>query len=342
MLEKDWLIQLGVRPDQMTRRDPPSIPLDDNSSRLFHSIYSITLAEQYLPQDRLHSQSMIEHVEMEREYSEQPDLKVCWSDDLSLTMAFLASLAHHGSFSRVDLLQRYFQWWMNGYMCPTGLCFTPHLQLKKSIDLFGESQSAEALGFEIDLDKKTSHFVASPSAFLRLSPIAYFYRRHSTAERRSIVEDCSRRMFGRQTSIDVIHQYIELLVKALNGDSKQSILQSIEVQPAPGDLLNKQFFRLVEILSTDENDMSKGIREASKDLLEREEECSCLNPLDANVHMILTLYLQISAALYNLHPLDEEIYARSTIDGLIHWILYESERHLHSTESATATHSKDN
>ena len=319
MFEKEWLIQLGVRPAQMTRRDPPSIPLDANSSRLFHSIYSVTLAEQCLP-PRL-SPSLVEHLEMEREYSSQSDLQVCWSDDLSLTLTFLVSLAHHGCYSQTDLLQRYFQWWMNGLMCPAGLCFTPQRQVKKSIDLFGESQSASALGLELDWEEKTSELVFSPSAFLRLSPVAYFYRAHSPEERRSIVEDCSRRMFGRATPSDGLCQYVELLVKALNGHEKESLLQAF-----PEDLS-----RLREILRHDGNDIAKGIEEASKELREREEECAGLNPLDSNVSILLTLYLQVTGALYNQHP-PGEIYAQSTLDGLIHWILFESERHLHSGE----------
>lgn len=53
---------------------------------------------------------------------------------------------------------------------------------------------------------------------------------------------------------------------------------------------------------SDAHEMSKGISKASKDLLGRKEECSSVNPLDSNVTILLSLYLQISAALYSHHP----------------------------------------
>ncbi|CAF3384941.1 unnamed protein product, partial [Rotaria sp. Silwood2] len=103
-----------------------------------------------------------------------------WSDDVSLALCFLASLAHHGDYSQEHLLQRYFQWWMNGYMCPTGLCFTLHSDIKKN-------------------------------------QLIYLLKRLK------VLNDCIKRMFGKNTSIDVFIVYIELLVNALNGHSKNKI-----------------------------------------------------------------------------------------------------------------------
>ncbi|CAF2520010.1 unnamed protein product [Rotaria sp. Silwood2] len=97
-----------------------------------------------------------------------------WSDDVSLALCFLASLAHHGDYSQEHLLQRYFQWWMNGYMCPTGLCFTLHSDIKKNQLIY-------------------------------------------------LVKLKRLKMFGKNTSIDVFIVYIELLVNALNGHSKNKI-----------------------------------------------------------------------------------------------------------------------
>ncbi|CAF4598649.1 unnamed protein product, partial [Rotaria sp. Silwood2] len=187
-----------------------------------------------------------------------------WSDDVSLALCFLASLAHHGDYSQEHLLQRYFQWWMNGYMSPTGLCFTPHIDIKKSIDLFGETQAAQALGFQIDIEKKLNYLSPKPTALLRLSPIAYFYSKHSFLKRLEIIKDCVKRMFGIKTSIDVFIAYIELLVNALNGFSKQELIQSIQLEQNSNDILNKFFFHLIYLISNDNNNIEQGIQLALK------------------------------------------------------------------------------
>lgn len=109
---KDWLVDLDVRPDEMKGIDPPIFNRSEEYDRSLNSIYSITLAENYVSHD---IESYIdEHIQLEKDCSKQTDLKLIWSDDISLTMCFLTSLAHHGCYSQNDLLDKYFKWWMNG------------------------------------------------------------------------------------------------------------------------------------------------------------------------------------------------------------------------------------
>jgi ADP-ribosylglycohydrolase len=110
--DKDWIIALAVRPNQMSAIDPPSNNDNENYSRLLSSIYAMTLGESLSSHDI--DPYILEHIQIEKECSEQDDLTLVWSDDVSLTLCFLASLAHHGKYSQEHLLQRYFQWWMNG------------------------------------------------------------------------------------------------------------------------------------------------------------------------------------------------------------------------------------
>ncbi|CAF3872786.1 unnamed protein product [Rotaria sordida] len=275
---------------------------------------------------------ILEHIQMEKEYSQQDDLTLVWSDDVSLTLCFLASLAHHGEYSQEHLLQRYFQWWMNGYMCPTGLCFTPRIHLKKSIDLFGETQAAQALGIEVDIDKKTVDIPSKPAALLRLSPIGYFYSKHSYSKRIEIIKDCTKRMFGRKAPIDVFIAYIELLVNALNGVSKHDILQSIQLKQNSNEFLNKTFFDLIDLISNDNNNIEQGLQRALEKKSSQPKECKYLNPFDSDETILLTLYLQISGAIYNSIPNHwfKQIYAKKTIESLTKWIIYERNRNLHS------------
>jgi hypothetical protein len=220
------------------------------------------------------------------------------------------------------------------YMCPTGLCFTPRVHLKKSIDLFGETQAAHALGIEVDLAKKTSSLFPTPSSFLRLSPIAYFYAKHSLSKRIEIIKDCVGRMFGKQTSIDIFIEYIELLVNALNGLSKENIIKSIKIQSNPNDLMNQIFFDLIDLILNDQNNIEQGIKIALEKCFDGKKECKYLNPYDSDQTIILTLYLQLSGAIYNHIPdkFFKEIHAKKTIDSLIKWIIYQRNQNLHSIE----------
>jgi len=110
--DKDWIIELGVRPHQMKPIDPPSNNNNENYSRLLLSIYGMTLGESLSSHEI--DPYILEHIQLEKECSEQHDLTLIWSDDVSLALCFLASLAHHGEYSQEHLLQRYFKWWMNG------------------------------------------------------------------------------------------------------------------------------------------------------------------------------------------------------------------------------------
>jgi hypothetical protein len=111
-LDKDWIIDLNVRPNEMSPVDPPTNHNDENYSRILSSICSMTLGERFSSHDI--DPYILEHIQLEKECSEQDDLTLIWSDDISLTLCFLASLAHHGQYHQEHLLQRYFQWWMNG------------------------------------------------------------------------------------------------------------------------------------------------------------------------------------------------------------------------------------
>lgn len=220
-------------------------------------------------------------------------------------------------------------------MCPTGLCFTPRVHIKKSIDLFGETQACHALGIEVDLSKKTSTLFPTGASLLRISPIAYFYSKHSNEKRRKILEDCVGRMFGKHTSLDVFNEYLNLLVNSLNGLSKQSILSQIQYKSNnSNDSLNQIFIQLIDLLTHDENDIQHGIQLALKHRQIHQDHYRYFNPYDSDQTILLTLYLQISGAIYNIIPNNspDEFYAKMTIQSLIKWIIYQRNVNLHSIE----------
>lgn len=217
-------------------------------------------------------------------------------------------------------------------MSPNGLCFTPRTHIKKLIDSFGESQAAQGIGLEINIEQKTDGFSPKAGALLRLSPIAYFYSKHSYSKRVEILNDCIKRMFQKGTSNDVFIAYIELLVNALNGLSKEEILKSIQLKQNSNDFLNKIFFDLIDLISNDNNNIEKGVQSALEKKITETKDCNYLNPYNSDETILLTLYLQITGAIYNSIPCHwfENIYAKNTIESLIKWLIYHRNKNLHS------------
>ena len=103
-VDKDWIIELSVRPNEMSPVDPPLFNNAEDYSRILYSIYGMTLAESLI------THYIDEHIQLEKECSKEDNLTLIWSDDVSLTLCFLSSLAHYGKYCQQDLLQRYFQW----------------------------------------------------------------------------------------------------------------------------------------------------------------------------------------------------------------------------------------
>jgi hypothetical protein len=218
------------------------------------------------------------------------------------------------------------------YMSPTGLCFTPRVHQKKSFDLFGEIQAAHALGIAVDMDKKVSLLFATPASLLRLSPVAYFYSKHSASKRREVIEDSAKRMFGTRTPMEIFIAYVELLVQALNGLAKEEILRSVTVKSSSNDLITRTFFELIDLLANDNNNIEQGIQRAIEKHQILRKECQYLNPYDSDESILLTLYLQVAGAIYNSFPEQflKQLYAKETIQSLTKWIVYQRNENLRS------------
>lgn len=211
-------------------------------------------------------------------------------------------------------------------MSPSGVCFAPCTHLEQTIEQMSISQAAEFLGVTDDEKTYTTPPPPPPAALLRISPIAYFYANHSPSARLDIITKCLQAMFGQETSIEIFVIYIELLVKAIKGEEKTSILQSIKVPTNQYNPMAIALIKLLNILRNDDNDIQKGVQQALTYNQAIRRESKWLNPFDSNETLIVTLYLQIGGALYH-ETIPSEwftiIYARETLLALTKWLDYE-------------------
>ena len=103
------MVDMTVPPIQMSSLDPPT---SNNNDRLITSILCLTLGDEF--SNHSIESSLLDYIELERKCSDQPNLCLAWSDDVSLALCFIVSLAHYGGYSRDHLAQQYINWWMNG------------------------------------------------------------------------------------------------------------------------------------------------------------------------------------------------------------------------------------
>ncbi|CAF2069453.1 unnamed protein product [Rotaria magnacalcarata] len=320
---KDWMIDPTVVPAQMSPVDPPAVR---NCDRLIASIVCFTLGEKL--SNHSIEDYILDHIELERECSDRTNLCLAWSDDVSLALCFIVSLIQYGGYSQDDLTQQYINWWMNGFMSPTGVCFTPSIHIKQTIEQMSINLAAESLAVITDENIYTTPPSPPVAALLRISPIAYFYSNHSPSVRIEVITHCVRAMFGQEIPIENFVIYIELLVNALNGHAKEKILQSIQIPLDRSHSMSVALIKLIDILRMDNNDIQQGVQQALAFNQSIEQESKWRNPYDSNQTILVTLYLQVSGALYYQTVPSEWFactYAKETLMALAKWLKYEQQ-----------------
>ena len=138
-----------------------------------------------------------------------------WTDDTAMALCLAESLTETGGFDPLDQMKRYVRWYRQGYMSSTGRCFDIGNTVRDALHRF------EASGDPIS---GSSHpYSAGNGSLMRLAPVPMFYARHPRiAIERSA--QSSRTTHAAQSAVDACAYYGGLLVGALNGVSKETLL----------------------------------------------------------------------------------------------------------------------
>jgi ADP-ribosyl-[dinitrogen reductase] hydrolase len=154
-----------------------------------------------------------------------------WTDDTSMALCLADSLITKGGFDPIDQLERYWLWYSKGYLSSTGTCFD-----------IGNTTALALMTFHRDPQPypgSTSPNTAGNGSLMRLAPVPMFYARNAR-EAISRCAESSRTTHGAQTAVDACRYYGGLLVAALNGTHKDTLLSSryspVGVNWAEGDL----------------------------------------------------------------------------------------------------------
>jgi ADP-ribosyl-[dinitrogen reductase] hydrolase len=138
-----------------------------------------------------------------------------WTDDTSMALCLAASLVECQSFDAHDQMSRFVRWWRNGYMSSTGRCFDVGITTAESLRTFERTANPFA--------GSTDPHTAGNGSLMRLAPVPLFYFSNPTeAIERS--GESSRTTHGARTAVDACRYFAGLLVGALGGADKETLL----------------------------------------------------------------------------------------------------------------------
>ncbi|MCE5279458.1 MAG: ADP-ribosylglycohydrolase family protein [Planctomycetaceae bacterium] len=138
-----------------------------------------------------------------------------WTDDTSMALCLADSLVEMKGFDAADQLRRYVQWYKHGQFSCTGRCFDIGGTTRAALQQFMRSGEPYC--------GSTDPHAAGNGSLMRLAPVPMFFAGDAAvAIERS--GDSSRTTHGATTAVDACRYYGGLIVAALNGVDKQTLL----------------------------------------------------------------------------------------------------------------------
>ncbi|MEL7004058.1 MAG: ADP-ribosylglycohydrolase family protein [Bacteroidota bacterium] len=140
-----------------------------------------------------------------------------WTDDTSMALCLGQSLIDKQGFDVCDQMEKYCDWWQNGYYSSTGRCFDIGYTTRGALLAYKETGQA--------ISDRTSRDLAGNGSIMRLSPVPIFYQNNldESVKRAGI---SSKTTHSAPQSISGCQYMSFLLVMAISGRSKEELLDS--------------------------------------------------------------------------------------------------------------------
>ena len=144
-----------------------------------------------------------------------------WTDDTSMALCLADSLLEKGKFDAKDTMDRYVRWWKEGENSSNGTCFDIGITISGALSRYEQSGDPWC-GLT---DPNTS----GNGSLMRLVPIPIFFH-HDIEQAKAMAIAQSRTTHASVESIEACEYYCELIVEAINGDSKDHVLRGRSTQ----------------------------------------------------------------------------------------------------------------
>ena len=138
-----------------------------------------------------------------------------WTDDTLMALCLATSLIEQGGFDATDQMQRYVRWWRDGYLSSTGRCFDIGITVSDALSRFRQDGDPYA--------GSTDPQTAGNGSLMRLAPVPMYFA-SDAAEAIRMAADSSRTTHGAQEAVDACRYFAGLLVGALDGVDKETLL----------------------------------------------------------------------------------------------------------------------
>ncbi len=138
-----------------------------------------------------------------------------WTDDTSMALCLATSLIEQGRFDAADQMQRYVRWWREGYMSSKERCFDIGTTVRGALSRF--ERDGEPYAGSTDPNS------AGNGSLMRLAPVPMYFA-SNPAEAIRMAADSSRTTHGAQEAVDACRYFAGLLVGALRGTDKETLL----------------------------------------------------------------------------------------------------------------------
>jgi ADP-ribosylglycohydrolase len=138
-----------------------------------------------------------------------------WTDDTSMALCLADSLIRCSSFNAKDQMERYCQWRDHGYLSSNGTCFDIGGTVSDALTRFQKTKEP--------FSGSTHPHSAGNGSLMRLAPVPLFYARNQETAIHMSAES-SKTTHGAITCIDACRYFCALIIGALNGQSKETIL----------------------------------------------------------------------------------------------------------------------
>jgi len=142
-----------------------------------------------------------------------------WTDDTSMALCLATSFVECGRFDAEDQMNRYCQWWDEGYLSSNGRCFDIGGTVRQSLARF--KQSGEPMS------GPTDELSAGNGCIMRLAPVPMFYVDDLVATIYFSGES-SRTTHGTAECVDASRYLGLVLHRALNGSEKDDVIGNCE------------------------------------------------------------------------------------------------------------------
>ncbi|MBX3177605.1 MAG: ADP-ribosylglycohydrolase family protein [Candidatus Hydrogenedentes bacterium] len=138
-----------------------------------------------------------------------------WTDDTSMALCLAESLIECQGFDPVDQLRRYRRWYKEGHHSPKGYCFDIGNTTRCALEEFGRTGEPWC--------GPTSPRSAGNGSLMRLAPVPMAFAGQPEAMLQHAA-DSSRTTHGAVEAVDACRYFAGLLVGALRGETKETLL----------------------------------------------------------------------------------------------------------------------